>query len=182
MASPTPLLLVWWHAPIECFQPKLGPSQSRQQRVSGQVPHSHRRLDKLLRPRRIPKPVPIHPSHHTASRMRNLRCKQQIQSNAHSLVSLTPRATLRTRSSPAWLAVVKFPVRHTVWSITSRDDHSRQPSGPSCKRFKTTALHNVTTTRASHAEHHVAERPAHSPSSSLLVPRVFSGLVPAHPA
>lgn len=129
-----------------------------------------------------PKPVPIHPSHHTASRMRNPRCKQQIQSNAHSLVSLTPRATLRTRSSPAWLAVVKFPVRHTVWSITSRDDHSRQPSGPSCKRFKTTALHNVTTTRASHAEHHVAERPAHSPSSSLLVPRVFSGLVPAHPA
>lgn len=54
MASPTPLLLVWWHAPIEYFQPKLGPSQSRQWQVFGQVPQSHRRLYNLQRPLRIP--------------------------------------------------------------------------------------------------------------------------------
>lgn len=179
MASPTPLLQVWWHAPIECFQPKLGPSQSRQQRVSGQVPHSHRRLDKLLRPRRIPNLYQSTQAITQPAECEILGTSSNFKAMPNPLVSLTLRATLRTRPSPAWLAVVKFPARHTVWSINSREDPSRRPSGPSCKRFKMTALHNVTTTRASHAEHHVAERPAHNPSSSLLV---FGGLVPAHPA
>lgn len=109
MASPTPLLLVWWHAPIEYFQPKLGPSQSRQWRVLGQVPQSHRRLYNLQRPLRIPNLY-----YPTRAITRPAECEALGASLRLKAipVSFTPDRAPRKRNSRGWSSGAIFLLRH----------------------------------------------------------------------